>query len=96
MSIFNKFNDIKSILDLSYLRVFDIISTNESKLDENIPSKLLEHNFYNIIRRDDNRLGGGIIVFDRKAYVVIGQLVDLNCELFSFQLKLHKKKSLNL
>lgn len=73
-SLFYNFNYLKTILDL---HVYDIISINESKLDENIPSKLFSHNYYNIIRRYRNRSGGGILIFVRKAYTVLSSLLLL-------------------
>ena len=62
-SIFLKKNEINDVISLG---VYDIISINETKLDETVPISFFEYPKYTIIRRDRLRDGGGIMVLIKK------------------------------
>jgi len=59
LNINSVFNKIQHILSLLNEIDIDIISINESKLDENTSDTFIEHPKYNTIRRDRVRNGGG-------------------------------------
>ena len=42
---------------------FDIFAVNESKIDELIPNNEISITGYNLIRKDRNRVGGGVILY---------------------------------
>ena len=83
-SNYNKLNEINKLIDLND---FDVIFLNETKLDESMPNRFLEHCNYNLIRRDRNRNGGGLAVFIKKHYSISCVYVSLDIELLSFKIK---------
>ena len=44
---------------------FDIFAVNESKIDELVPNNEVSITGYNLIRKDRNRVGGGIVLYIR-------------------------------
>lgn len=44
---------------------FDIFAINESKIDESIPDNEISIPGYNLIRKDRNRAGGGVVLYIR-------------------------------
>ena len=44
---------------------FDILAINESKIDESIPDNEISIPGYNLIRKDRNRAGGGVVLYIR-------------------------------
>ena len=54
----------------------DIICLSETKLDESIPNSMIKLDGFNIIRRDRNKWGGGIIIYikDNLSYKQIPDL----------------------
>ena len=44
---------------------FDIFAINESKIDESIPDNEISIPRYNLIRKDRNRAGGGVVLYIR-------------------------------
>lgn len=66
-SVFLKLKELDEILSR---RFFDVVLLNETKLDTNLPQSFYINPFYNCIRRDRNRHGGGIMLFVRKEYVI--------------------------
>jgi exonuclease III len=82
-SVFNKFEHVFSILNSLD---FDIIALNEIKLDDSVPSKLYEHEKYNLIRRDRNSSGGGIMVYIKKCYSILDYESSTDYEIISFKL----------
>ena len=44
---------------------FDIFAINESKIDESIPDNEISISGYNLIRKDRNRAGGGVVLYIR-------------------------------
>jgi exonuclease III len=87
-SVFNKFEHVYSLLNA---QTCDIIMLNEVKLDENIPSKLFQHNSYTLLRRDRNKSGGGILVYIRNCYKVLETIISPDYELIFFKLLINKK-----
>ena len=63
-SIFNKTNELDSILKLK----FDVVFLNETKLDSLVPLKFYVNSNYNIIRADRNRNGGRLAIFIERCY----------------------------
>jgi hypothetical protein len=53
------------------LGTYDLISLNETKLDDLIPSSFFTHPSYSVIRRDRLRNGGGILIFVKKNLKVV-------------------------
>ena len=66
-SSFNKNEHIKRILNTL---LYEIVMFNESKLDKSVPNNLNLHEHYNLLRRDRNRHGGGILVYVKKSYKI--------------------------
>ena len=62
---------LDEIVEIVNLRVFDIISLNETKIDTNYPTPKNLKNYYQIIRRDRDKDGGGVLVLIRKEYNII-------------------------
>ena len=78
----SKVDEINKILNS---RKFDIISLNETKLDENTPD-IFKSNFYNFIRRDRTSHGGGLLIFIRLEYKIVCQEIYNDYEIIFFQL----------
>ncbi len=106
MDRFNRFNsekkfsilhlNVASLLNKSYeineivnLRKFDIISLNETKIDGNSPDPIVSA-FYNVIRRDRNNSGGGIMIFVKKEYKIARQVISDEAEIVFFQITVTK------
>lgn len=72
-SLFSKFIHIKKVLDTV---LFDLIALNETKIDQFISNKDIDHDCYDLIRRDRNRRGGGILVYYKKSCRLIESIID--------------------
>jgi hypothetical protein len=48
-TIFNKIDDIDTILNLN---LYDIVMINETKLDDSVPINYFTHQYYHVLRRD--------------------------------------------
>ena len=82
-SLFNKIAEIDEILNL---KLYDIVTLNETKLDESVPQSFYKNVFYNIIRRDRGTGGGGVLVFIRKEYKILNSFNSLDFEMIHFNL----------
>jgi len=71
------------------MRLFDVISLNETKIDENTPDPF-NSKFYNIIRRDRTSSGGDVMIFIKNEYKVINQYESSDFEIIFFQLKINE------
>ena len=80
---------LDEIVEIVNLRVFDIISLNETKIDTNYPTPKNLKNYYQIIRRDRDKDGGGVLVLIRKEYNIILQENFQESEVIFFQLKIN-------
>ena len=67
-SLFLKINEIDNFLNM---HDFDIISLNETKLDSSVPKSFYVNDKYNILRRDRNRHGGGVLVLVKRSYNLV-------------------------
>ena len=56
---------IDEIKDLLFNMPFDILAINESKIDNSIPDTEISIPGYNLIRKDRNRAGGGVVLYIR-------------------------------
>ena len=83
-SIFSKLHEVSQLLDKN----FDLISFNETKLDESIPISFYCNSNYNMLRLDRNRHGGGLLVFIKKDYDFIQGVHCKGIESVHFQLKI--------
>ena len=79
-SLLNKSYEINEIVNL---RKFDIISLNETKIDCNSPDPIVSA-FYNVIRRDINNSGGGIMIFVKKEYKIARQVISEEAKIVFF------------
>ena len=75
--------EVNEIIDL---RLFDLISFNETKIDGNSPGPI-NSIYNNVIMRDRNGSGGGVMIFIRKEYKIIKQITSELFELIYFQLE---------
>ena len=82
-SLFLKCYEIKQIVELN---LFDIISLNETKLDESIPNSFFLSKHYRILRRDRVKNGGGIMVLIKNNIVVISSQIAVEFEAISLKL----------
>ena len=48
-----------------YDKPLDILTLNETRLDDNISDKYIEISGYEIVRKDRNRIGGGVAIYYR-------------------------------
>lgn len=85
-SAFNKFEHIIEILNSADI---DILTLNETKLDDETPDRYFEHNNYNTLRRNRNSHGGGILVLVKKCYQISEKNSSTEYEIISFKLKLN-------
>ena len=83
--MFNKLDELDDLIATNY----DIIMLNETKLDSNVPHSFYLNSNYNILRRDRNRHGGGIIVFIRREYYFTREPDFDNIEAIHFKLKIN-------
>ncbi len=83
-SIYNKTDETSQIANLQY----DIITFNETKLDDTVPLSYTANNHYNSIRLNRNRNGGGLLVMIKNSYLIINQKIHNEYEIISFQLQI--------
>ena len=62
MSFFEKFDEL---LIYMHDKPFDILTLNETRLDDSIPNSEIKISGYDIVRRDRNRNGGGVAMYIR-------------------------------
>ena len=62
--------------------LFDILAINESKIDSTIPDSDINFPGYNIIRKDCNINGGGVVIYVRE-HISFTDRTDLVSELKS-------------
>ena len=82
-SLFNKIAEIDEILNL---KLYDIVTLNETKLDEYVSQSFYKNVFYIIIRRDRGTGGGGVLVFIRKEYKILNSFNSLDFEMIHFKI----------
>lgn len=86
-SVFNKINDLNQILDS---KLYDIVTINESKLDEEVPISFFTNLSYSCLRRDrKGKGGGGLLVFVKKQYNIVKTSDSYKGEVISFQIKIN-------
>ena len=68
--------------------MLDILALNESKIDNAIPDSELNISEYNLIRKDRNRAGGGVVVYIREAisYLNRNDLVSDHLEMIIIEI----------
>ena len=74
-SLFLKNNEFNEVVELG---LYDIISLNETKLDESIPFSFFSNSNYTILRRDRLRDGGGIMVLLKKSLKICKSEISKN------------------
>ena len=84
-SLFNKRDDLDSILTIG----FDLITLNETKLDQTIPDSFFINSSYKMLRLDRNRNGGGIAILIRKEYKYKSFIVSNQLECLHIQLNIN-------
>lgn len=88
-AVFNKINELNLILET---KLYDIVTINESKLDEQVPVSFFTNPNYSCLRRDrKGKGGGGLLVFIMKKYNIIKSSDSYKGEVISFQLKINNK-----
>ena len=75
---------------------FDILCINETRLDESINDSQVKLPGYEIIRRDRNRMGGGVASYIRSCipYIIRTDLNTDNAEAFCLEIRKSKVKPL--
>ena len=66
LNINSAFSKMEHFIDVLNCLNVDIITLSETKLDDQTPDRFFEHSNYNIIRRNRNNRGGGILVLIKK------------------------------
>ena len=61
-SLLKHIDEIRHVL---FSTPFDIFAINESKIDESIPDTEISIPGYNLVRKDRNRGGGGVVLYIR-------------------------------
>ncbi|XP_068690306.1 uncharacterized protein [Montipora foliosa] len=74
---------------------FDIFAINESKIDESIPDNEISIPGYNLIRKDRNRAGGGVVLYirDNIPFSDRKDLVPSSLEMFCAEINRPHSKS---
>ena len=75
--------EIDEILNLNK---FDLFFLNETKIDDQTRLSIKNSN-YKPIRRDRNSNGGGVMVYYRKEYIILNEMISVDFETISFQIK---------
>ena len=86
LNVNSLFNKKDHIIDIADTKEYDLILLNETKLDHHVPQSFLVHANYNILRRDRNGRGGGIMVLVKREYNIISSSNDPQYELLALQL----------
>ena len=75
---------------------FEILSLNETRLDETIQNNIVQIPGYEIIRRDRNRRGGGVafLVKNSYSYTVRNDLLPNDIEAICIELTLRMSRSI--
>ena len=75
---------------------FEILSLNETRLDETIQNNIVQIPGYEIIRRDRNRRGGGVAFLVKNCYscTVRNDLIPNDIEAICIELKLRMSRSI--
>ena len=88
-SLFLKCYEFKQIVELG---IFDIISLNETKLDETIPNNFFWSEQYRIIRRDKVKNGGGVLVLIKKNIVIVSSQNSTDFEAIALKIKCNESE----
>ena len=88
LNVNSLFNKKDHIIDIADTKEFDLIFLNETKLDHHVPQSFMTHANYNILRRDRNGRGGGIMVLCKREYNIISSSTDSQYELLVLQLSI--------
>lgn len=81
---------LEHLFNIINLKSFDLISLNETKIDNNTQINL-NNNFYNIIRRDRSIYGGGILLLIKKSYKIILEKISDKYELILLHLLINNE-----
>ena len=73
---------------------FHIVSFSETWLDSTIPNECVNMSGYTAVRKDRNRIGGGIIIYVKNNifFKIRDDMRDEELELIVLQIELHKQK----
>lgn len=74
-------------------QVLDILAINESRLDESIPDSMVDIPGYQILRKDRNRNGGGVVLYIRCSINYIERKDLFHETLETICIEIHKFKS---
>lgn len=88
----SKYTGVQSILHAGTIDMLIII---ESKLGNDIPDTLFDFPNYNLVRRDREKGGGGILIFLKKNVLIINKIIDSIFESISLTIRI-KNKNINL
>ena len=91
ISILNVRSLIKHIDEL---RLFEIISVNETMLNLSVSNQEIKINGYDIVRKDRNRHGGGVAIYIRTSinFIIRDDLTDDNLETITLEISKPKAK----
>ncbi len=87
--------NLLEIDDILVSKIFDIVSLNETKLDNTIPNSFYSNVDYLAVRRDKTSKEGGLIIFIKKEYLIskndIGITNEFKIDYIYIQLKIKKQ-----
>lgn len=85
-AVFNKTHELNQILET---KLYDIVTINESKLDDQVPFSFYTIQGYFCLRRDRiSKGGGGLLVFIKKQYSLVKSSDSYKNVVITFNLKL--------
>ena len=87
-SFYNKYFDFLNIFNSNW---FDLILSQESKIDSSVPDSYFDLPNYRLIRRDCTAHGGGIIIFVKKSLIITNIFIYETLEAISFSLNLNNQ-----
>ena len=94
---YEKFNILHLNLTFYYINLileknkFAFVFIQESKLGD-LADEFISNKYYNLLRRDRQSGGGGLLVYTKKCYVLLDPFIDLTYETISFSVRLNKQK----
>ncbi|XP_062573471.1 uncharacterized protein LOC134235355, partial [Saccostrea cucullata] len=89
----NKLDQIKILLRNGK---FDIFAITESKLDGNILDAEVQIKGYNLVRRDRNRHGGGVLVYAKEKWTISNVQIRDNMEMLSLDIKQYNSPKITI
>ena len=94
LNITSLIKHIEELRIFIHVQPFDILSINETRLDNSVDSTEVEIAGYEIVRRDRNRYGGGVAIYLRSniPYTVRENLMPENMEIICLEINKPKSK----